>query len=156
MSFSVSMWGLTTSMPLLERPSTQALAVLEELQITITYEKGRYLLILLVSLPMSVCANMTGLCKLKADRTTLLATASLFVIGLAEFCSMSKKNSWYGKCYSAEMQMSFIVTRESSGYLPTEHSALRRRPSAPSMTAAWISDTSARSGNGLNTIESRN
>ena len=68
-------------MPLQLRPRIQALAVLDELQMTMTWEKGLYLLMLRESLPMSVCTKMTGECKLKAERTTLFATASLLVIG---------------------------------------------------------------------------
>ena len=155
MSASVSI-DFFTSMPLQERAKQLALAVRDELQMTITWLKGRYLEMLRVSRPISVQASMTGECRLKAERTTQLATASDLVIGFCEFYNMSRKNSWYGKCYSAEMHMSFIVTRESTGYLPTEHSALRSSPSAPSITAACISLTSARSGNGLKTILSKN
>lgn len=78
-------WNFLTSIPLQDRLSTQALAVLAELQITITWEKGLYLLMFLVSLPMSVCASMTGLWRLKADLTTELATASLLVMGFCAF-----------------------------------------------------------------------
>ena len=155
MSASVSI-DFFTSMPLQERAKQLALAVRDELQMTITWLKGRYLEMLRVSRPISVQASMTGECRLKAERTTQLATASDLVIGFCEFYNMSRKNSQYGKCYSAEMHMSFIVTRESNGYLPTEHSALRSSPSAPSITAACISLTSARSGNGLKTMLSKN
>lgn len=59
-----------TSMPLHDLASTHAFAVLDELQITMTWLKGRYLLMLRVRRPISVCARMTGECKLNADRTT--------------------------------------------------------------------------------------
>ena len=84
MSVSVSIWRLT-SIPLHDRPKIHALAVRIELQITITWLNGRYLLMFRVNLPMSVWARMTGEWRLKAERTTLLATASLLVMGFCEF-----------------------------------------------------------------------
>ena len=84
MSASVSIFDFT-SMPLHDLASTQALAVRDELQMTMTWLKGRYLLILRVRRPISVCARMTGECRLNADLTTWFATASDFVMGFCEF-----------------------------------------------------------------------
>lgn len=105
---------------------------------------------------MSVSATITGLKRLKALLTILLATASLFVIGVFAFWSISRKNSWYGKCYSAARQTSFIVSNASYGYFPTAVSAFKRSPSVPSITAECISDISALVAKGLKTIDSKN
>jgi hypothetical protein len=49
-----------------------------------------------------------------------------------------------------------MVLRASRGYLPIVVSEFSSRQSAPSMTAEWMSVTSALRGNGLFTMESRN
>mmetsp|Transcript_30124 Transcript_30124/g.84134 ORF Transcript_30124/g.84134 Transcript_30124/m.84134 type:complete len:348 (+) Transcript_30124:380-1423(+) len=146
----------STSRGLIPRCASSLRAAEGSDRMATTCARGRYLAMNLAVSPESDTTTMRATSCSRLALTALRAMASLMgrpAIRADAGCSL-----WYmprkSSIDSALRQTSFMISTAFTGYLPLAVSPLSITQSAPSTTALPTSDTSARVGRGLCTMDS--